>query len=473
VSRPSLQHVLSRARALALFFVGVVLSLAFVRAAAAQPAPAQPGPPPGPGVGAPDGGVTPAAPSAPAENPRPASPPAADAGAPAKPKEAPAAPKDLKTGKDAKDAKEEPTERKRFDLEGYVRLGVGVTTRPRALPRDRLTYGLRSSLAGIIVRGEPFEGFNYTVHFGVNPEALAVVTGVDIVDTNGDGTAQKTSATTREVTIVPVEEVSIAYTPVSWLEFKGGHFYMPFSPAAAVIVTSQMFPTRPGPTQLFMTGADQGLMGSLNVLDERIQVSLGVFNGSSLELRVPQTTALGPAYTAYLDVHPLGKMPRVEGDPARGPFRFALGGGSIFRYGVLYDSTGYESTRFRELRMDGAIRVSWFGLFLQAEVLRRLQTDEVSGRPASATGAYVQGSYYQPITTRLAIAPLARYGYSREDELYAPRRVTEIEAGIAFYPRGDTPEPDKLRFILQYDGEIREPESDVAHGGVLHAQLRW
>ena len=373
---------------------------------------------------------------------------------------------------EAKDADAGP-DITRFELEGYVNLGIGATGRPRALPRDRLTYGLRSSVAGLIVRGTPFEHFSYTVHFGVNPEAVGVVSGVELVDVNGDGTSRKADTKTRELTIVPVEEVSITYSPATWLDIKGGHFYMPFSPGAAVLITSQMFPTRPGPTQVFTVGADQGLMSSVNLLDKRILLSVGVFNGSSLELRVPQTTALGPAYTFVLDVHPLGKMPRIEGDPSRGPFRFALGGGTIYRTGVLFDETGYESTRFREVRLDGTLRVAFLGVFLQAEILRRLQTDDVSGRPAVATGAYVQASYYQPLTSRIAIAPIARYGVAREDEGFAARQVTEIEAGLAFYPRGDLAEPDKLRFILQYDGEIREPEHDIAHGGVLHAQLRW
>src|SRR5262249_16677926 len=158
---------------------------------------------------------------------------------------------------------EKKEENKRFDLEGYVNAGVGATSRPRALPRDKTTYGLRSTLAGIIVKGTPFDKFSYTVHFGVNPEAIAVVTDVKIVDKAGDQTNKGKSKETKDLTIIPVEEVSITYTPVEWLSFKGGHFYMPFSPAASVIVTSQMFPTRPESTELFMIGADQGLMSSV------------------------------------------------------------------------------------------------------------------------------------------------------------------------------------------------------------------
>lgn len=361
----------------------------------------------------------------------------------------------------------------RVELQGYVNVGVGMTGRPGALPRDRITYGLRSSVAGIILRGNPFEHFSYTVHFGINPEAIRLVTDVDLVNVSGDGRVINSTTRGRRVTFVPVEEVSIAYAPIEELEIKAGHFYMPFSPGAAVLITSQMFPTRPGPTQIFMTGADQGIMTSAALLDRRILFALGAYNGSSLGLALPQTTALGPAYSFFFDVHPLGKMPRVEGDPNRGPFRFALGGGAIYRTGVLFDTTGYESTRFREVRLDAAVRASFLGVFLQGEVLRRLQTDELSLRPLSATGAYVQGSYFQPLGDKIAIAPLARYGVVTQDEGFAPRTITEIEAGIAFYPRADLAEPNKLRFILQYDGEIRQPEDEIAHGAVLHGQLRW
>lgn len=391
------------------------------------------------------------------------------------PKDAPK-PAPVKTDEaKAEPAKEEPkTENKLYRLEGYVNLGIGARSVPRAVPRDRLTYGLRSSLAGLIVRGEPFDRFSYVVHFGLNPNALLLVSDVKLVDQRGDGSSYDVSTNEREVTVIPVEEVSISYALTSWWSVKGGHFYMPFSPAASVLVTSQMFPSRPEPTRVFMIGADQGLATTASFFDERISLSLGAFNGSSLELGIPGTTSVGPVMLAMIDAQPLGKMPDTEGDPKKGPFRFALGMGSLYRAGRLYESEGYEATRFREVRLDAAARVAFRGLFVQAELLRRQQRDDLSGRPATATGAYVQGSFFQPIPgTRVALAPLGRYGVAISDQDFFPRKTIEIEAGVAFYPRADLDDPNKLRFILQYDGEQRLPENEIAHGGVLHAQLRW
>jgi hypothetical protein len=402
--------------------------------------------------------------------------PSADAGAPKAPEAAatklPA--KDPTKEPAKEDAKEPKEETKAYALEGYVNLGIGVRAVPKAVPRDQLTYGLRSSVAGLIVRGTPFDRFSYIVHFGVNPEALALVSGVDLADKNGDGTDQDVATEEKEVTIVPVEEVSIAYAITSWWNVKGGHFYIPFSPGASVLVTSQMFPSRPEPTRVFMIGADQGVATTATFIDERIRASIGVFNGSSLALNVPGTTTFGPVYAALVDAAPLGKMPDSEGDPKRGPFRFAIGTGVLYRMGKLFESTGYEATRFREVRLDAAARIAFLGMFLQGEVLRRQQRDDLSGRPASATGAYVQGSYFIPLPgTHVALAPLARYGVAIEDQDFASRKTIEIEAGIAFYPHAEIEEPNKLRFILQYDGEQRLPEREISHGGVIHAQLRW
>jgi hypothetical protein len=146
----------------------------------------------------------------------------------------------------------------------------------------------------------------------------------------------------------------------------------------------------------------------------------------------------------------------------------------LYREGTLFESTGYEATRFHELRFDAAARLAFKGLFVQGEYLRRQQRDDLSSRAATATGAYVQSSFFFPIPgTKFALAPLGRYGVSIEDQDFSPRTSIEIEAGIAFFPMAGLDDPNKLRFILQYEGEQRLPEKEVANGGVIHAQVRW
>lgn len=388
---------------------------------------------------------------------------------PTSPAPAPAPAEAADTGAGAGEEKLVP-----FALEGYVNLGVGLTYVPRAVPRDQVGYGLRSSRAGIILRGTPFSRFSYVVHFGVNPEAVDVLSDAELVDRDGNGGSPDIGTKTTAVTPVPIEEVSIAYAITPWWSVKGGHLYMRFSPGASVLITSQMFPTRPEPTQTFMIGPDQGISTTATFAGERLELSAGAFNGSSLELGVPGTSTRGPALVGLIDAHPFGKMPDVEGDPERGPFRMALGIGGIYRAGTLFESTGYEATHFREARLDAALRIAFRGLFVQGEYLKRQLVDDLSNRAGMATGAYVQGSFFQPIPgTKVAIAPLGRYGVSVADQTFAPRRTIEIEAGLAFFPRADLDDPNKLRFILQYDGEQRLPEGEVAHGAVLHAQLRW
>src|SRR4029078_12976217 len=117
---------------------------------------------------------------------------------------------------------------------------------------------------------------------------------------------------------------------------------------------------------------------------------------------------------------------------------------------------------YRDVRLSTAIRASFYGLFVQGEYLRRLQTDELSYRPASATGAYAQSSYYVRVLHSIALGPLARYGLTVQDQSFAPQRTPSFEAGIAFYPRADLPEPDVIRLIAEYLHESRSPFDEVS-----------
>lgn len=224
-----------------------------------------------------------------------------------------------------------------------------------------------------------------------------------------------------------------------------------------------------------MTGTDQGLITHLSFLEERLTLKVGAFNGSSLNLRVVNSDTVGPVFSGFIDAHPLGKLPPIEGELARGgAFRFGIGFGTLFRNGQLFDQTGYQATKFTDVRIAAAIRAAFFGVFLQGEYLRHQQSDELTSRPQQDTGAYVQGGYYYPIpTTKVAIQPLARFGITHLNQQFATEKVTSFEGGLAFFPRADLADPSALRIRVQYANERRTPETITSHVGTLDAQVKW
>lgn len=361
----------------------------------------------------------------------------------------------------------------RLKLSGYIIPTFTVTSRSQAVPRDRLILGVTSSRSGIILEGRPYENWSYVLHVGFNATVLnfnnaaatRVVTGQD-----GD--------TTRFafVTSVPIEEATATYSPFPFLGVTAGHVRIPFSVGAAAVITAQMFPTRPAPAVRFVTGPDDGALVNVDLLDHRIQFRGGVFNGSSLAFAIDSTatrTITAPVWSAFIDVHPLGKMPPREGAQVLGGPRVALGVGSLYRGGVAYDEQGYEASRFRDVRFAASARLAAWGLFVQGEYLRRLRTDVLSLRPSAATGVYVQGSFYYPLLKSFALGPLARYGYTTLDEAFSGQRITEFEAGMAFYPRADQPEPDVVRIIVEYLHESRVPFNESSNGAVANLQLKF
>ncbi len=336
-----------------------------------------------------------------------------------------------------------------------------VAYQKQAVPIDRFVYGIISTRFGLIVTAAPYPKWTVTGHVGFDASYVRAGVGAATVIPNGPIT-----------TTVILDEATVAYHPTEWLDFKLGHQRLPFSIAHAVVLTGQMFPQRPGPTSTFLAGPDDGALATVTFLEERLRASTGVFNGQSLALELPGSTAVGPTWSAFLAAQPLGSMNPQEGDPKRGPFRFELGVGGLLRKGELYDASGFGSTAFRDVRANAAIRASFAGAFLQGEYLYRLQTDDLSLRPASARGLYVEGSYYIPVST-VALSPLARYGYSIVNQEFDPRSANTFEGGIAFYPLADLEQPDSLRIITHYSYELRRPFREASHGAVLNLQMVW
>ena len=149
-------------------------------------------------------------------------------------------------------------------------------------------------------------------------------------------------------------------------------------------------------------------------LDERVTTSLGVFNGDGMG--VDASSVRGAMYMGRLDLHPLGSMDFDESRPQEQEFRFGLGGGVIWHAYTVFDSAGYDNIFVGDLRASGSVRLAWAGLSASAEVLYRLQRDDLTDRPLEAAERW---------SVRLAFRDWARthvsFGRLIEDETFAPR----------------------------------------------------
>ncbi len=367
------------------------------------------------------------------------------------------------------------------ELHGYVQPAFGARYRPQALARDRWEYGGLSSRAGLIVSGTPVRDFGYVVHLSLDARALLVLTDVQIYNTDSSAGSGAISRTYTPATGTLFEEVSVTYKPISFVSMRLGAMRMPFTVALRSANTALMFVGRPGPNEVFQSGSDLGGLVLAEPLDGRIRASVGVFTGVSLQSPVAQfsssnnvrggVSARGIVWSARLDANPLGQLPQAEVDFAHEGVRFGLGVGGLVRTGTSFASNGYELTQFRDVRASASARFSALGFFAQAEVLRRLVTDNLGSRPNQASGVYAQASYYLPITKGVGLAPLARIGATVEDEATIPRRTTFLEGGLALFPRADQPKPESVRILVQYQGERRTTDDESAHAVLGQVQI--
>jgi hypothetical protein len=369
----------------------------------------------------------------------------------------------------AAEAEAKADEKPSFELSGYLQPQVGMTWRPDGLPRDRFEYGAAATAAGIEIGGQPWDDWRYDLHVIVAGESREVVTGVESVDSNGDGVPDDVSAESELSPTLAVERATVSYQPVPLVGAVVGQMRIPFTVQEQSPETSLMFPRRSGPNEVFLQGPDLGALAVLTLPNEVMRASLGAFNGSGAP--VGESEERGLVYALRADVNPLGAFPFGEGDLERGHLRIGLGAGFLYYPARVYDASGYLGTRIRDLRASASFRLAVRGVYLQTEVLRRQRTDSLSSRPVVATGAYGQASYFLPLHAPIGLAPIARVGYAAEDQGFDPRNTLFLEAGLTVYPHPD--EPDDLKIVAQYLGERRLTEREDAHGAVVQVQLSW
>lgn len=357
----------------------------------------------------------------------------------------------------------------RLDAAGYVLPQFQYVSLPSALPRDKTQYGARGSRVGFAIHGNPLEGFSYMAHFVIAPAGTDRVTLLSPNSTPALGITLPTSTGTA----VEVEEATLGWRPAQWLELKLGAVRMPFTVAQTTPVPKQMFPVRAPQSSEFQSGADTGLLATFAPFAGRLQVASGVFLGSSLGGGAANQTVRGPALSAHVSAHPLGAMSLREGDLGRGPLRVAVGFSSIYRRARLLDQTGYETTAFTDTRFAAWLRAHVAGVYVQGELMKRLRTDDLSGRPSVSEGAYAEASYYQPIGTTMALGPIARAGVVTNDIGFSPRKFTSFEGGLAFYPRAEGPEPEKLRILVEYLQAELSPFDELQREALVQLQLEF
>lgn len=334
---------------------------------------------------------------------------------------------------------------------GFVMATTGVAAVPAAVPKNRLDYTLQG-IAGIAAVGTPWEKWDYLAYIITTVQASAI-----------SGTAGS----------VAPEQITIRYSPTKEFSLQAGYMRMPFSLAQSAVIANAMFPTRPEPTIIFQGGADAGLMAGYETKEGELRVKAGLFDGLSLGLTLPQLITRGPVVVASIEVSPLGGMKAQEADFGESPFRIMVSGSFLYRSASAYDPTGYAGLDLQDTRFTGALRLGFKGIFVQGEYLQAVQTDDRSNRARITRGAYGEASYYAAIKKKVGISPLARIGWSEQDESFFPLHVVSLHGGLAFYPRGDVPDPGVLRFVLQYRSERRIEERETGYGGVLSAMLRF
>jgi hypothetical protein len=357
----------------------------------------------------------------------------------------------------------------RIDVGGYLQPQAGLKHRPSAVPRDRWEYGVSGSRAGIRLGGEPLTGLFWRLEVVAGTRTLDVVTSAAPVDADGDGQADDVALERQATATLEIEDATVRYLPTPLFELVFGRLRIPLTLEAASPNTELMFPDRAGPNEVFLSGPDLGAMGVLHLDVAHVTASAGVWNGTGRETSPGQAGGRGLGVSARVDwtsdVFPIG-----DTDFARGGPRFGVGAGVLYRQSLGFDDVGNDGAETRDLRLAGSVRFAALGFYLAAEVLRRQTSDNLSARTRAATGAYGQASFFAPLGP-VALAPVARVGWSREGEEIAPRETIFLEAGLTFYP--SSAKPERCRILAAYVGEQRKTEGEDAEGAVVQVQVTF
>lgn len=383
---------------------------------------------------------------------------------------------------DEGEAKTSPFKTEHLTIEGYIQPQYTYRVRRGARPRDQQEFGAQQTRAGLIFHGNVLPKWSYRAHIVVGSQITRVLTDVDAVDYEGDGSADNLVTRSALVPGLQLEQLWVNYRPVTvsspkgmeilQLNLKLGQMRVPFSRQNRTQNNSLLFPRRNQAVTSFLVSSDLGGLVEANFADKRVSLSGGVFNGTGLA--VNRDNRRGPLWSAQLEVAPLGALGGYESalELNKKP-RFAVGAGMLYSPYQLFNTAGDDTlTRARDLLLSGSAKFVVHGFYLQGEFIRRQVTDNLSSRPFLSTGAYGQLSYAIPAGKKLFIAPLGNFGWTASEQAVDPLNRYFTTDGLAFYLPNER-QLDAVRVSVLYQGEWLVDEGESAQGGTLQVQLKF
>ncbi len=356
-----------------------------------------------------------------------------------------------------------------LEITGFVQPSFLVQVTPSAVPRDRLTFGLRDSKAGITFAGQPLPQWRYKAFLSIGAP-VSVVRDISFVDTNDNGFVNSIDVARASVVSDIVREISVTWAPSAGAQIRAGQMPVPLTATAQSADARLLFPNRANPNRRLLADDDLGVLFEAQAPEGVVSTKIGVFNGRNLPGR--RSGERGLAYLARVELAPLGELSYDEVDPLRSEVRFSLGAAVIWNPYRVFDSVGFSQSRVNDIRGSVSARLSLLGFTLAAEALHRYQLDTLSERPVIATGAYTQASWRLP----LALEPIGRVGWVAEDRSFDPRTTIWGAGGFNVYPafgNEDRDRRDKVRFGLVYEVQRRVTEGETIQGLQAFAVVRF
>jgi len=356
-----------------------------------------------------------------------------------------------------------------LSITGFVQPSFLVQSAPAAVPRDRLSFGLSGSTAGITFSGQPLPQWRYKAFLSIGAP-VDVVRDVSFVDTNDNGFFNSIGISRTAVVGDIVREISLSWVPTGGFGIRAGQMPVPLTATAQSADARLLFPNRANPNRRLLADDDLGILLEAEAPEGIVSAKLGVFNGRNLPGR--RSSERGLAYLARVELAPLGRLSYDEVDPLRSETRFSFGAAVIWNPYRVFDTVGFSQSRVDDIRGSVSARLSFVGFTLSAEAIHRYQLDTLSQRPVIATGAYAQASWKLPV----AVEPIGRIGWVAEDRSFDPRTTLWGAGGFNLYPAfgNETPSRrDKVRLGLVYEVQQRVTEGETVQGVQGFAVIRF